>query len=186
MQCAMFLNVRHQKLDATTRLQEESSESTKTDHRASGELSSSTGRGSTSAGGGARGARACSAAGTRSRAVGASGAGGVGGSARGTRGGSTAVQDDGGGVVGADNESAGGVTSAGNRDGVDARGNSGDGGRDANAGVNSRLSRNDRVSSRLGGDGGGSSGLASHNTQRVGLLEESGLGEGVDRGLRNR
>jgi hypothetical protein len=181
-------HVRHQRLDDTTRLQESSDEGTETDHGASSDLEVGSGAsraGSTSARGSGRGMRARCAAGTRSGHARASGAGAVGGSSAS----GSSAEDDGGRVVGGDSKSAGGVASAGNGDGVDARGNSGDGGRNANIGVSSRLrgngsglSRDDRVSSGLGGDGGGSSGLASDNTQRVGLLEESGLGEGVDRG----
>jgi hypothetical protein len=188
--CHVF-HVRHQKLDATARLQESSDESTEADHRTSSNLKVGSGAsraGSTSAGGGGGGTRARGAAGTRGGHTRASGTGAVGGSGAGSR----SAEDDGGRVVGRDCKSAGRVASAGNGDGVDARGNSGDGGRNANVGVSGRLrgngsglSRDSRVSCGLGRDGGGSSRLASDHTQRVGLLEESGLGEGVDRGLCN-
>lgn len=116
-----------------------------------------------------------------SRSVRASSTGAVGG---------RSAQDDSSRVVGADRPSLSRVASASNWDGVDARCDSGDGGRKANIGLSSRLGGDDGVGSRLGGndsvgsrlcrDRGGSSGLASHNTQRVGLLEVAGLREGVD------
>lgn len=181
-------HVRHQMLDATTRLQESSNKGTEADHGASGDLEVGSGTsrvlGSASASSGRARARAGGTASTRARG---GGVGAVGGSRASARCG--LVQDNGGGVVGADNKSAGRVTGAGNGDGVDARGNGRNGGRDANiSGLrglrsdNSGLGGDDRVSGRLAGDGGSSGGLASHNTKGVGLLEESGLGEGVDRG----
>ena len=112
------------------------------------------------------------ASGAGSRSIRASGTGAVGG---------RSAQDDSGRVVGADGENLGRVDATSNRDGVDARCDSGDGGRNANISVSSRLGGNDSVGSRLGRNRGGSSGHAGHNTQRVGLLEVAGLGEGVDR-----
>jgi hypothetical protein len=112
------------------------------------------------------------ASGTSSRSIRASSTGAVGG---------RSAQDDSGRVVGADGEDLSRVDATSDWDGVDARCDSRDGGRNANISVSSRLGGNDSVGSRLGRNRGGSSGHASHNTQRVGLLEVAGLGEGVDR-----
>lgn len=167
-------HVRHQKLDAATRLQESSNESTETE-----EGSSSQGGGGASGSGasarGSLGARARSTAGTSGRRAGRVGA--VGGSR--ARGGG--VQDEGSGVVGAKDVGLGGVGSSSNGDGVNgSRGDCRDGSRKANRCVGSGLRGDD---CRLGGDDSVNSWHASHNTQGVGLLEVGGLGEGVDRRL---
>ena len=165
-------------------LQESSNEGTEADHGASGSLEvggstcrvlgGASARGSLGPGAGSTCTRSVRA---RARARGGGVGVAVGGSDRARCG---LVQDDGGGGVGADDKSAGRVTIASNRDSVDTGGNSRDGGRDADISVSSWLGGDNRVSGRLGGNGSGSCGLASHDTQGVGLLEESGLGEGVD------
>jgi len=175
----MFPSCNSRSLPATTRLQESSDECTEADHGAGSDLevgsSASRARGAGAGGSGGRTARARVASGAGSRSTRASGASAVGG---------RSAQDDSGRVVGADGENLSRVDATSNGNGVDARCDSRDRGRNANISVSSRLGGDDSVGSRLGRDRGGSSGHASHNTQRVGLLEVAGLGEGVDRSSR--
>lgn len=182
-------HVRHQKLDAATRLQESGNEGTETDHGASGSLEVGRGTSRVLGTSARRSAGARGATGARGRRTRTGGASAVGSSRRARSG---LVEDEGGGVVGAENVGLGGVT-VGNGDGVDAaRGDGRNGSREADVCVNrglrgdsSGLSGNGSVSGRLVGNGGRSSGLASHDTQRVGLSQVRGLGEGIDRGLSN-
>ena len=104
-------------------------------------------------------------------------------------GGGRSVVGDGGGVVGADDDLSGRVVAKGNDNGVDARAH----GRDADYGREGGSDRRDgSVNRRLVGLGASSRGLgglnirlASHDAEAVGLLEEGGLGESIDRGLFN-
>ena len=105
-------------------------------------------------------------------------------------GGGGSTVDNGGGVVGANDDLGGAVVTQGNDNGVDARGLRGDadvgreGGCDKrNGGISRGLGRNRSVYSGLGGLGGLRGGLAGHDAPAVSLLEVAGLGESIDGGL---
>lgn len=101
---------------------------------------------------------------------------------------------NGGGVVGADNDGAGlveGGAGAGESEGVDTRADSGDVSGGGLGGDDGGLRGHDCRLAGLLSDNGGLRGLlggngehASDHAEGVGLLEQRGLGEGVDRGLR--
>ena len=163
------------------RLQKRSNDGSEAEDAASGNLD---------VGSSARGVLGSTSAGSRSGWTG--GARGT-SRARGTRGTGTSrssgcrgVDDNGGAVVGANDNSAGLVehgASAGKDKSGDASADSWDVGRERlrgdDCGLVGLLGNSGGLSGLRGGDGE----LAGHNTKGVGRPQKVGLGEGIDRGL---
>lgn len=158
-------------------LQESGHDGTEADNATSGSLdiSSSVGRGRLASARG-RGTRSSSARGTTAARCAGTGSASIGAGGR-------SDKRDGGAVVCADGDSAGGVderasASASEGKGVDTGADGGDVSGRRLGSDDGRLRGDD---GGLGADVGGSGGHASYDTERVGLGEVAGLGSRVDR-----